>query len=343
MTKRQRVLGSIRRTGFDALPWQFDLTSVVIDKLAGYLKTCDVPAALDDHFQPVWLPSADPVYTEPVPAGAVRDAFGAVWRRDAVDRNIGDWGGLIGHPLDGPNLAGYRFPDPLSHPERMQAVAEGCRRHPDHFRWTGGSGLFERAWALCGFEDYLGFVAGEEAFVAELTEKLAEYSCREISLLPGLGLDAIRFGDDWGFQHGLMIQPEAWRRIYKEPYRRLFAAAHEAGLIAMMHSCGHVEPIIPDLIEVGLDVLHPLQPESNDVTKCQREYGKDITFWGALGSQSTLPHGKPEDVRREVRDRLRLFKDGGYILAPAGAAPTETPAENIAAIAQEARTQLRGS
>ena len=88
-------------------------------------------------------------------------------------------------------------------------------------------------------------------------------------------------------------------------------------------------------------VLHPLQPESNDVARCQREFGRDLSFWGALGSQSTIPFGTPDDVRREVRERLRLFHGGGYILAPAGAAPAETPAENILAIAEEARAQLR--
>ncbi len=87
-------------------------------------------------------------------------------------------------------------------------------------------------------------------------------------------------------------------------------------------------------------MLHPLQPESNDVIRCQRDFGKDITFWGALGSQSTLPLGTADDVRREVRERLELFHNGGYILAPAGAAPTETPVENIIAIADEARGQL---
>ena len=195
---------------------------------------------------------------------------------------------------------------------------------------------------MCGFENYLSYIADNESFVEEVTENLADYCCREMSLLVGLGLDAVRFGDDWGFQRSLIIQPATWRRIYKKRYQRVFRAAHDCGMVLMMHSCGRLEDIIPDLIEIGLDVLHPLQPEANDVARCQRDFGRDITFWGGLGSQSTLPNGTPEQVRREVRDRLDLFKDGGYILAPAGAAPPETPAENIVAIAQEARTQLQG-
>jgi uroporphyrinogen decarboxylase len=77
-----------------------------------------------------------------------------------------------------------------------------------------------------------------------------------------------------------------------------------------------------------------------DVERCRREYGRDLTFWGGLGSQSTLPRGTPEEVRRDVRARLDLFRDGGYILAPAGAAPAETPPENIAAIVEVAKAQL---
>jgi uroporphyrinogen decarboxylase len=194
---------------------------------------------------------------------------------------------------------------------------------------------------MCGFENYLSYIANEEIFVEELTTSLADYWCIEMSLLKGLGLDAVRFGDDWGFQNSLMVPPMVWRRIFKKHYRRVFQFAHDAGFITMLHSCGKIEAIIPDLIEVGLDVLHPLQPESNDVVRCQREFGKDITFWGALGSQSTIPFGTAADVRREVRERLRLFRNGGYILAPAGAAPAETPAENIMAIADEARAQTR--
>ncbi len=339
MTKRERVYAAIQRRPFDAIPWQFDLTSAVVARLKAYLKVDNVSAALDDHFVCAWMPDPEPAISEPVAAECCRDAFGAVWRREAADRSVGDWGGLVDCPLHDPNLKGYTFPDPLADATRTRYIPASRREYPDHFLWIGGGGLFERGWAMCGFENYLGYVAGEEAFVEELTNRLGDYCCQEMSLLRGLGLDAVRFGDDWGFQNSLMVPPAAWRRIFKKHYRRIFQAAHDAGLIAMLHSCGKVEDIIPDLIEVGLDVLHPLQPEANDVVRCQREFGKDITFWGALGSQSTIPFGTAADVRREVRERLMLFHDGGYILAPAGAAPAETPAENIMAIAEEARAQ----
>lgn len=339
MTKRERVYASIRRRSPDAIPWQFDLTHAVRDRLKAYLKTDDVAAALDDHLVCASLAAAASAERGPVPAGCRRDAFGAVWRCDAPDRSVGNWGGHVAFPLREPSLKNYTFPAPFAGLPRTGPVQQARREHPDRFLWVEGSSLFERAWGLCGFQNYLGYIAGEEAFVAELTEKLADYYVAEFSLLKGLGADAVRVADDWGFQGSLMIRAASWRRLFKKSYARLFQAAHAAGLVTMMHSCGKVEEIIPDLIEIGLDVLHPLQPETNDVVRCQREFGKDIAFWGALGSQSTLPFGTEGDIRREVRERLRLFHEAGYILAPAGAAPTETPVEHIVAIADEARAQ----
>jgi uroporphyrinogen decarboxylase len=341
LTKRERVLASIRRGPLDAIPWQFDLTSAVADRVRAYLGAEDLITALDDHMVAAWMPDPAPVNSHPVPEGCYRDAFGAVWRTAAAEKAVGDWGGHVGHPLQGPSLEGYAFPDPLGNAAAaVEHVRKIRRERPDHFIYTFGGSLFERAWALCGFENYLGYLAGETAFVEEMSERLTEYYVRRLGLLADTGIDAMRIGDDWGFQHSLMLQPAAWRRIYKPRYARLFRAAHDIGLVTMMHSCGHVEPIIPDLIEAGLDVLHPLQPESNDVRRCRREFGRDIAFWGTLGCQSTIPFGTVADVRREVRDRIDLFQGGGLIVAPAGATPTETPAENVVAIAEEGRAQL---
>jgi uroporphyrinogen decarboxylase len=137
-----------------------------------------------------------------------------------------------------------------------------------------------------------------------------------------------------------MVRPEVWRKIYKKHYRRIFETIRAHGFVSAMHSCGRLTKILPDLIEIGLQVYHPLQPEAMDVRAAKRDFGKDITFWGGLGTQSTLPLGTPDDVRREVRERIELFADGGYILAPAGAISPETPVENVVALITTAREQL---
>ena len=339
MTQRERVLASVRRQSLDALPWQFDLTSAIRRKLSEYYGTADLLTATGDHL--VWAGLGAPagfVAEQPAP-GLYRSEFGSVWARAPRDLNVGDWGELVSGPLTQPSLEGYDFPDGAA-PGRADGVPAVRARYPDHFLVVGGSGLFEPAWALCGFVNYLGYLLSELRFVAELTEHLADFSCAATAQLGGMGVDAIRFGDDWGFQDRLMVHPEVWRRLYKEPYRRIFSAAHRQGLVVAIHSCGNITDVLADLIEVGVEVVHPLQPEAMDVGHCQREYGRDLTFWGALGSQSTIPLGTPADVRREVRDRLALFRGGGYLLAPAGAVPTDAPVANVVAIVEEAFAQF---
>ena len=338
MTKRERVLASVRRKPLDAIPWQFDMTSAVRRKLVEYYGTDDILSATGDHL--IWAGFGEPTgfVPEPTEPDCGRSEFGAVWARAARDTTVGDWGELVSYPLHEPSLAGYRFPDGAA-PGRANHIAPVREQYPDHFLVVGGPGLFEAAWALCGFENYLGYIMSEPDFVREVTERLADFSCAVLSQCAGMGVDGVRFGDDWGFQDRLMIRPEVWRRLYKKPYRRLFTTARDLGLVVMMHSCGNLTEVIPDLIDAGLEVFHPLQPEAMDVAHCHREFGRDISFWGGLGSQSTIPLGTPDDVRREVHDRLNLFHDG-YILAPAGAIPTEAPVENVVAIVEEAFGQL---
>jgi len=338
---RDRIYATISRQGLDAIPWQFDLTQAVIERLRAYYRTDDVHAALEDHIVFAHPRSKAPQPSEQdIASGVVRDEFGAVWRRSPRDYQVGDWGELVDHPFKEPALANYRFPDG-SAAGRWDHLPALRARYPDHFIVAGAYGLFEAGWGLCGFQNYLGYLRSDPDFVEALTEGLADFSCAVTAQLAGLGADGIRFGDDWGFQDRLMIRPELWRTVYKKAYRRIYDAARRAGLIVMIHSCGNISDLLPDLIDIGVQVVHPLQPEAMDVAKCQRDYGRDLTFWGGLGSQSTLPKGTPDDVRREVRERLELFRGGGYILAPAGAAPAETPAENIAAIAGAAGAKQR--
>ncbi|MEI6519334.1 MAG: uroporphyrinogen decarboxylase family protein [bacterium] len=340
MTKRERTLASIRRKPLDAIPWQFDLTSVAAEKLRVYFGNDDLLTATGDHFVTAGFGSGHGTKQDDPGTGLWRNEFGTIWRAGARDSNVGDWGDLISYPLHEPSLAGYHFPDGTN-PGRWDHIPTLRRQYPDHFLMAHGSGLFENAWGLCGFENYLSYILSDEDFVIEMTEHLADFSCAVTAQLADLGADGIRFGDDWGFQDKLMILPDVWRRIFKSQYRRIYQAAHDAGLVVMIHSCGNITDIVPDLIEIGVEVINAFQPEAMDVIYCQREFGSDVTFWGGLGSQSTIPLGTPVQVREEAVRMLDLFSEGGYILAPAGAVPTETPVENVAAIIEVAKAQLK--
>jgi uroporphyrinogen decarboxylase len=135
-----------------------------------------------------------------------------------------------------------------------------------------------------------------------------------------------------------MIGPERWRRFYKPHYARIFEAVHRQGKLAIMHCCGSAADIMADIIEIGLDVYESVQPEAAGMNPygLKKAWGDKITFWGCLGSQSTIPFASPAEIRKEIR-RLRreMGKGGGFILAPAKPLRPETPTENAVAIVEE--------
>jgi uroporphyrinogen decarboxylase len=152
-----------------------------------------------------------------------------------------------------------------------------------------------------------------------------------------LPIDGILFGDDWGDQRGVILGPERWRKFIKPRWAQIYAAVHAHGKIAMHHSCGSVAAIMPDIIEIGMDVLESSQPEPAGMNpyELKRQWGSKITFWGCLGSQSTIPRGTPDEIRQEVRRLKReMGRGGGYILAPAKPLQPETPVENAAAVVE---------
>ena len=143
------------------------------------------------------------------------------------------------------------------------------------------------------------------------------------------------FSDDWGDQRGVILGPARWRRYIKPYQAKLYEKVHRAGKFTLSHCCGNIRDILPDVIEIGLDVLQSVQPEAMDPYVLKREYGKDITFWGGLGSQRLVPFGTPDEIREEVK-RLcdAMGRDGGYILGPAKSMQPETPTENAAAVVE---------
>jgi uroporphyrinogen decarboxylase len=158
-----------------------------------------------------------------------------------------------------------------------------------------------------------------------------------VEFVRDLPVDAIRFGDDWGDQRGILLGPERWRKFMKERYARIYAAVHAQGKIVITHCCGSVVDLIPDLIEIGLDVLESCQPEARgmDPYELKRRWGDKLTFWGCLGSQSTIPFGTPAQIRAEVRHLCEAMgRGGGYILAPAKSLQPETPTANAAAVVE---------
>ncbi len=262
----------------------------------------------------------------------VRDGYGGIWRQE-----MRPWH-LEKPPLSNPTFDGYEFPKPESffRPEWKKAAEKTFREHPDSFKvGVLGWGLFERSWNLRGFENILMDAIAEPDFFEEVLDRLMNLYLSFVEYTADLPIDGILFGDDWGDQRGVIIGPERWRRFLKPRWAKIYEAVHAHGKIVMSHSCGSVADIIPDLIEIKLDVLESVQPEAAGMNpyELKKRWGDRIGFWGALGSQSIIPFGTTDEIWREVAKLKReMGRGGGYILAPAKPLQPETPTPNAVAV-----------
>ncbi len=298
----------------------------------------ELAAALALPLRMTSLQSVKPLYAAPAVYGALAvDEFGVGWTTSAIDR------GAPSRPcLPEPTLRRYRFPDPLS-PHRFAGLAAWSAAHAGHYRivWIGD--LWERATFMRGMEALLLDVALAGAFVEELLERLTEYVLQSLQgVLACCACEAVALSDDYGAQRGLLLSPATWRRLLRPRLARIYDQAHRGGRAVFHHTCGHVEPIVGDLIDIGLDILHPIQPEANDILRLKREFGAHLTLCGGVPTQDLLVRGTPPQIRTEVRRLQRLLgRGGGYILEPGITLQADVPAANLVALVEAAR-QPRG-
>ncbi|MDD5707457.1 MAG: uroporphyrinogen decarboxylase family protein [Kiritimatiellae bacterium] len=332
MTKREVVRLALEHRTPPYVPWNCGFTQEAHARLVRHYGT----SALDDriHNHILTFGSSGEVF-EPIGRGRVRDTFGVVWNR-SVDKDIGIIEGCV---LPSPSLRGFQFPDPRV-PDVYTGISERIRAAPDRFRvFAVGFSLYERAWTLRGMENlYMDFL-DHPGFVRELFETIADYNLGQIEEALKYDMDAVYFGDDWGQQHGLQMGPELWRSHIRPVLKRMYGAVRAAGKYVMIHSCGDVDEVFDDLVELGVNCFNPFQPEVMDVFALMRQYHGRLAFHGGLSTQRTLPYGSPDDVRRATRALLSAGRDGGYIFAPAHAVEGDVPLENMLAFIEELQQQ----
>ena len=206
------------------------------------------------------------------------------------------------------------------------------REHTDAYIlveiWTSD---FEKAYNARGIQNFLADMAGEPEFAKRLLDFITEKNLtflRKIVQTPGI--DGVLLGNDWGSQRDMLMSPETWRKLLAPGAKREYDVIREAGLDVWVHSCGNIRQIIPDLIEMGVDVLNPVQPECMDIFDLKDKFGDRMTFWGGISTQKTLPFGTREDVEAETR-RVTAYmsQNGGYLLAAAQGIQADVPLENI--------------
>jgi len=331
---RQRVYQAIRRQQPDRVPWHLGYTAPARQKLEAYYGTTDLDDVLGNHLAKYRSRLPDvPVQGRP---GHWRDEFGVLWNR-TVDKDIG----IVGqHPLRERSLSGVTFPDPRD-PRRYAGLPAFLEAHRHRFRYLSvGFSLFERAWILRGMNDILIDMLEAPEFVDELLDAILRYDLAMLQRFLQHDFDAVLFGDDWGQQRGLLFGARLWRRFIKPRIAELYGAVKRAGKVVMIHSCGKVQELFPDLIEVGLDVFNPFQPEVMDPFEMKRQFGGRLSFFGGMSIQKLLPFGTPQQVRDEARRLAQeVGRGGGLILAPSHDMPGDIPVENIAAFVETVQAQ----
>ncbi len=264
------------------------------------------------------------------------DEWGVGWRVVPYQTpyGVGHYTEPRGHPLASAGaFSTYRPPDPGR--DELYADSEhALREFGDEF-WIAGvvvTTIFETAWALRGLERLLMDFVEAPDLADEVLEIPFRYHLTAAERLTRMGVDMIWLGDDIGQQAGLLMSPRHWRRFLKPRMAELISRikAINPDLKVAYHTDGRVYDLIPELIEIGVDVLNPVQPAAMDCARLKREWGRELCFWGSMDEQHTLPFGTPDDVRAEVRERIAVLgAAGGLILGPTHHVQLDTPLENF--------------
>jgi uroporphyrinogen decarboxylase len=273
--------------------------------------------------------------------GTTSDVWGAV--RRTVSNELGAYDEFARWPLlriERPSdLDGHPWPEPDwwdfgALPELVRQLDEAGERH---LRYRIGS-VFETAWQLRGMQELLmDLVIAPEiprSIMNRITDVQVENTRRVLDLL-GDRLDLLYFYDDVAAQTSLLISPDTWRAEIRPHHARLVELAHSRGVPIMYHCDGAIDPLIPELIDLGIDVLNPIQPSSAGMgsLRLKREFGDRLAFHGGIDIVETLPRGTPAAVAADVRRQVDILGDGGgYVLCSSHHLQPDTPVDNVIAM-----------
>jgi uroporphyrinogen decarboxylase len=327
MTRRERVSAAIAHMQPDKVPYHLSFTAPARDAMARWYGDPNFESSLGNcllllETEPKnsWHRVRDDIW---------EDQFGVQWDR-TIDADIGT---VCNSPLTSENVESYPFPDPLD-PSRFEDWDAQIKSHPDVFVVASiGFSLFERAWTLAGMERVLMAMVDDNQFLSLLMDRILDFNLKLIEKACTYSIDAMRFGDDWGQQRGLIMGPVLWREIIGPRVRQMYGLVKSKGKKVFIHSCGKVDELFPDLIDSGLDVFNPFQPEVMDVYQVKQRYGDRLTFFGGISTQKTLPYATDRQVKDEVERLMEgIGRNGGYIASPAHDIPKDARPENIAAM-----------
>jgi len=355
MEPLERIINSVKHKRSDRLPIDYTATPEAHNALKKYLSIesdeellrylgVDIRRVTGRYIGPKgFIPSAG-INTSPG-----TDIFGVIW---APKRHqFGIYNEIVYHPLAEAKtvkeIEEYNWPSidwfDFSHLKKEISQINKDERHAIMF-FAGGS--FETPWYIRGLENFLIDLVERpemaEVIISHVTDFYLKRALRAIEESSGQ-ITIIGSGGDLGTQQGMMISPELWRKYIKSYSAKLIRTFKDMGFITFYHSCGSIVPIIYDLIEIGLDILDPIQPKAKgmDPENLKRQFGDKLVFHGGIDVQDLLPFGTPKEISKEtVRLMEMLGSDGGYIVAPAHAIQGDTSPENVLAIYNTAKEYI---
>ncbi len=258
----------------------------------------------------------------------VFDNFAVPWFKNKVGVHYSD------NPIKDKDLDSFEWPDP-NVPGIFDHLKNAMDAAKDEYYTLGLQHLTlqERSFLLIGYEELMYNMAADPVFIDELMDRILDFHIGLSKRFVELGVDGVRTGDDFGTQRSLHVSPKTWRRFFKPRLAKMWQVYKDAGVTVFHHSCGAIAEIIPDLIEIGMEVLHPIQPLAMDINEIAKKNGDKVAFFGGIDTQQLLPYGTPREVKDATKNCIDVLGvNGKYIIAPSQEIMLDVPTENIMAM-----------
>ncbi|MGL4737889.1 MAG: uroporphyrinogen decarboxylase family protein [Cellulosilyticaceae bacterium] len=352
MNNRENFLSIIKRTGYERMPVSFSLCPSLVAQYHLHEQT-DVDYPTYFHMIERGIRGQSPIHSDPsrfLPYHTLPLKPGTT---------LDDWG--IGNE---PGSAAAKHMTRMLHPMANFDSIEQIHAYPfpqfasdvpeymlEDVQWLHAQDLiavgsmqctiWETAWYMRGMENLMVDMMMEDPMAECLLDVVTQAAITRAQNYVKAGVDVLFLGDDIGMQKTILMSQDLYRTWIKPRIKQVIAAAKaiNPNIIIFYHSCGYVEPFIPDLIDIGIDVLNPVQPECMDFKAIHEAYGDHLSFHGTIGTQTTMPFGSPDDVRREVYKNLEIAGDrGGLLVAPTHLLEPEVPWENVKAYIEACRS-----
>lgn len=346
MTDRENVLACLKREPMDFQPFDFQLCPALVQE---YRKRTGSQKAYEEYFDFPWLNTSPirlyvpddsfykKIYGGSLKNGAIIDEFGVAYEPGGEETLQTEYymRNPMQHFCSMDQFQNYVYPE-FHEEDNIHIATEIEEIHRKQKAAIGNvtTTIWERAWYMRGMMELMVDMMDGEEWASYHLDRITDLARKRADFFVKNGVDVLYLGDDIGMQSTIMMSKKLYREWIKPRLKSVIDSAKKicSDILIMYHSCGYIEPFIQDLIEIGVDILNPIQPESMNFEKIYAEYGGELSFYGTIGTQTTMPFGSVEDVKREVHKNLSIAqKYGGLFCAPTHVLEPEVPWENIMA------------